>query len=292
VTKQDILSFLAAEPAEPPNAPDISPLPMTPPQSPEPETSSEAIPSGMMRPDRANRVAVFPGDTVIPVSAMRRRIAEHMVLSERTAPHATVVMEVDMTGAVSYREAHKAEFRRREGIDLTFLPLAIKATTVALRAFPRLNAVWDEDRIIHRGAVNIGVAVALDDGLIVPVIHHADRLSVTGLMHEVADLATRARSGALTPDDISGGTFTINNPGTFGSVVSTPILVQPEVAILSTEAIIKRPVIVDDMIAIRSMMNLSLSIDHRVLDGLVAAQFLQAVKAWLEAIAIDSALDT
>jgi 2-oxoisovalerate dehydrogenase E2 component (dihydrolipoyl transacylase) len=229
-------------------------------------------------------VELYPGDEVIPISPMRRRIAEHMVQSERSAPHATVVMEVDMTRAVAYRQAHKAEFRQREGIDLTYLPLAIKATTHALRQFPRLNAVWDEDRIIHRQAINIGVAVALDDGLIVPVIHHADRLSVTGLMHAIVDLANRARSGALSPGEIQGGTFTINNPGTFGSLVSTPILVQPQVAILSTEAIIKRPVIVDDMIAVRSMMNLSLSSDHRVLDGLVAAQFLQAVKEWLEQI--------
>jgi 2-oxoisovalerate dehydrogenase E2 component (dihydrolipoyl transacylase) len=286
VTKQDILAFLAAqpEPEQPAAAAAASP--------PQPlERAGVAITTSPSLAKRTPPLEVFPGDEVIPVSPMRRRIAEHMVLSERTAPHATVVMEVDMTGAVAYRQAHKEEFRQREGIDLTYLPFAIKATTLALRAFPRLNAVWDEDRIIHRSAINIGVAVALDDGLIVPVIHHADRLSVTGLMHAVTDLANKARSGALTPDEIAGGTFTINNPGTFGSVVSTPILVQPQVAILSTEAIIKRPVIVDDMIAVRSMMNLSLSIDHRVLDGLVAAQFLQTVKAWLENIGVDSSLD-
>jgi 2-oxoisovalerate dehydrogenase E2 component (dihydrolipoyl transacylase) len=193
-------------------------------------------------------------------------------------------MEVDMTNVVVCRSAHKADFKQREGIDLTYLPFAIKAITLALRDHPRLNAVWDEDRIIHRKAINIGVAVALDDGLIVPVIKNADRLSIAGLMLNIAELAEKARTNTLAPDDIAGGTFTVNNPGTFGSLVSTPIIVQPQVAILSTEAIIKRPVIVDDMIAIRSMMNLSLSIDHRALDGLAAAKFLQQVKGWLESV--------
>jgi 2-oxoisovalerate dehydrogenase E2 component (dihydrolipoyl transacylase) len=207
-----------------------------------------------------------------------------MVRSERTAPHATVVMEVDMTRAVAYREARKEEFKRREGVDLTYLPLVIKAATQALRDHPRLNAVWDDERIIHRAAVNIGIAVGLDDGLLVPVIRNADRLSVAGLVHALSDLAGKARAGSLTADEMAGGTFTVNNPGTYGSLVSTPILVQPQVAILSTEAIIKRPVVVDDMIAIHSMMNLSLSIDHRALDGLAATRFLQQVKRWLEAI--------
>jgi 2-oxoisovalerate dehydrogenase E2 component (dihydrolipoyl transacylase) len=215
---------------------------------------------------------------------MRRAIAEHMVRSERTAPHVTTVMEVDMTSVVTYRAARKAEFARREGIELTYLPFLIKAVTLALRDHPRLNAVWDEERIIHRGAINIGIAVGLEDGLVVPVVKRADRLSIAGLMHAVAELAGRARAGSLTADDLAGGTFTVNNPGTFGSIVSTPILVQPQVAILSMEAIVKRPVVVDDMIGIRSMMNLSLSIDHRALDGLAAARFLQQVKRWLESV--------
>jgi 2-oxoisovalerate dehydrogenase E2 component (dihydrolipoyl transacylase) len=215
---------------------------------------------------------------------MRRQIAEHMVRSERTAPHVTTVVEVDMTNVVAYRAARKEEFARREGVELTYLPFAIKAVTLALRDHPRLNAVWDEDRIIHRRAINVGVAVGLEDGLIVPVVKNADHLSLTGLMHAIAELAGRARTGNLTPDDVAGGTFTVNNPGTFGSIASTPILVQPQVAILSTEAIVKRPVVIDDMIAIRSMMNLSLSFDHRALDGLAAARFLQQVKRWLESV--------
>ena len=289
VTRQDILAFLAqtapaAQPAEnragassDPRVGDVMEQGIAAPAMP--VRQAEAAPLTERTP-----VVIFPGDEVIPVSPMRRTIAEHMVRSERTAPHATVVMEVDMTKVVAYRAGRKEEFRRREGIELTYLPFTIKAATLALRDHPRLNAVWDEERIIQRGAINIGVAVALEDGLIVPVIKHADRLSLAGLMHAVAELAGKARSGTLGPDDVSGGTFTINNPGTFGSLVSTPILVQPQAAILSTEAIIKRPVVVDDMIGIRSMMNLSLSLDHRILDGLAAARFLQQVKRWLEKV--------
>jgi 2-oxoisovalerate dehydrogenase E2 component (dihydrolipoyl transacylase) len=232
-------------------------------------------------------LALFPGDEVIPLTSIRRQIAAHMVRSVQSAPHATTVMEVDMTAVAACRAAHKEDFRTRQGIELTFLPFALRAVTLALREHPRLNAAWDEDSIVHRAAINIGVAVALDDGLIVPVIKHADRLSLVGLAHAVTDLATRARAGALTTDDVAGGTFTVNNPGVFGSLVSTPVLVQPQAAILSTEAVVKRPVVLanaGDTIAVRSMMNLSLTIDHRVLDGLMAARFLAAVKASLEGV--------
>ncbi|MGH2535134.1 MAG: dihydrolipoamide acetyltransferase family protein [Thermomicrobiales bacterium] len=271
VTKQDILAFVKRTPE--PAA--VRAAASSPPTAPPPETRPAV---------ERSPVQILPGDEIIPVTPMRRLIAEHMVRSERTAPHVTCVMEVDMTNVVAYRTARKEEFARREGIDLTYLPFAVKAATLALRDHPRLNAVWGEERIIHRGAINVGVAVALDDGLIVPVIKHADRLSIAGLMHAVAELAAKARAGTLTPDEVTGGTFTINNPGTFGSLVSTPILVQPQVAILSTEAIIKRPVVIDDMIAIRSMMNLSLSVDHRAVDGLAATRFLQSVKRWLEGV--------
>jgi 2-oxoisovalerate dehydrogenase E2 component (dihydrolipoyl transacylase) len=270
VTKRDILSHIAARDA----GSDVA-------------RTTDAASGGQAVAERAVRqapVTIYPGDEVIPVTQMRRSIAEHMVRSERTAPHATVVIEVDMTAAVAWRAARKEEFSRREGVDLTYLPIVLKAVTLALADHPRLNAVWDEERIIHRKAINIGVAVAIEDGLVVPVIRNAERLSLVGLAHAVAELAGKAREGKFAPDDLSGGTFTVNNPGTFGSLVSTPILVQPQVAILSTEAIIKRPVVVDDMIAIRSMMNLSLSIDHRALDGLAAARFLQQVKRWLESV--------
>jgi len=255
----------------------------------ESEPDDPAPPSSVPPAGRSS-LEVYPGDEVVPLTSMRRAIATNMVHSVQTAPHASCVMEVDMTNVVSWRTARKAEFREREGIDLTYLPIVLKAVSIALREYPRMNAVWDETRIIHRGAINIGVAVALDDGLVAPVIRGADRLSVVGLAHALVELTGKARAGTLTPGELGGGTFTVNNPGTFGSLVSTPILVQPQVGILSTEAIVKRPVVVDDMIGIRSMMNLSLSIDHRALDGLVATRFLAHVKHWLEAVDSDLSL--
>lgn len=285
VTKRDIQAFLqtsegaAEQPSEAP-----SPALLAPPASHEPARTEPA--SQRARP----ALAVEPGDEVVPITPMRRAIAEHMVRSERTAPHVTTVMEVDMSGVVACRATQRPAFTAREGIDLSFVPFVVEAVVQSLREHPRLNAVWDEERIIHRGAIHIGVAVGLEDGLVVPVIRHADHLSLVGLAHAVAELVEKARAGGLKPDDLAGGTFTVNNPGAFGSLSSTPILVQPQVAILSMEAIVKRPVVVDDMIAIRSMMNLSLSFDHRALDGLAGARFLQAVKRRLEAVTAERAL--
>ena len=267
VTKKDVLAAIETRSAAPVAASRTAESTTTPPTN-----------------GRHDPHPVGPGDKAVPLTTMRRAIAGAMVTSVSTAPHATVVMEVDMSAAVAWRATNKAAFREREGIDLTYLPIVLKSVTRALRDHPRLNATWDETRIIHRGEINLGVAVALDDGLVVPVIRNADRLSVSGLAHAVADLATKAREDALTPDDMAGGTFTVNNPGTFGSLVSTPILVPGQVGILSTEAIVKRPVVVDDMIAIRSMMNLSLTIDHRALDGLAATRFLAQLRDWLESV--------
>jgi 2-oxoisovalerate dehydrogenase E2 component (dihydrolipoyl transacylase) len=274
VTKHDVLAY--AEQMEQPDHP-----PTTRRADLVSAASATADTPGTPAPTR-QPIDLHEGDEAVPVTAMRRAIAETMTRSMQTIPQATVVMEVDMTPVVAWRAARKDAFREREGIDLTYLPIVLEAVARTLREFPRLNAAWDEDRIIHRREINLGVAVALEDGLVVPVIRNADRLSRTGLAHAVAELAGRARAGSLTPDEMSGGTFTVNNPGTFGSLVSTPILVPGQVAILSTEAIIKRPVVVDDMIGIRSMMNLSMTIDHRALDGLGATRFLQAVKQRLE----------
>jgi 2-oxoisovalerate dehydrogenase E2 component (dihydrolipoyl transacylase) len=283
VTKRDILAHLETRPPQPPNDSAEIPAPSAPPSPPvaAPETTSRTDEPGPSR----QPVVLEPGDEVVPLTPMRRAIAEHMVRSERTAPHVTTVMEVDMTGIVAYRAATKEAFARREGVELSYVPFVIEAVARALREHPRLNAAWDEDRIIHRGAIHIGLAVGLEDGLVVPVIRHADRLNLAGLAHAVTQAVEKARTGKLQPDDLAGGTFTVNNPGAFGSISSTPILVQPQVAILSMEAIVKRPVVVDDMIGVRSMMNLSLSIDHRALDGLAAARFLQAVKRQLETVA-------
>lgn len=222
------------------------------------------------------------GDEVMPITRMRRTIAERMVHSTRTVPHAWTTVEVDMTSLVSFRESVKEEFRRREGINLTYLPFVVKAAVEALREYPILNSTWEEDRIVIKRRINIGIAVDLDDGLIVPVIKDADQKSIVGLARAIGDLATRARSGALKPDDVSGGTFTVNNTGAFGSVLSAPIINYPQAAILSMETITRRPVVIGDAIGIRSMMNLCMSLDHRILDGAVCGRFLRSVKKRLE----------
>lgn len=280
VTKQDILKYIeqaATAPTAPAEAMPAEPVA----PAPSPAAAPPAAPAPA--PERAE-IPIYEGDEIVPVSAMRRQIAQNVVISERTAPHVTAWMDVDMSGVVAARERVKARFREQEGFELTYLPFVIRAVVGALREHPNVNAVWDEDRIIRRKAINIGVAVGMEDGLIVPVIRNADEKSLVGLARAVNDLASRARANRLSVDEVQGGTFTVNNPGTFGTILSTPIIVQPQAAILSTEAIVKRPVVVDDAIAIRSMMTLSLSLDHRILDGLIAARFLASVKKALEAI--------
>jgi 2-oxoisovalerate dehydrogenase E2 component (dihydrolipoyl transacylase) len=197
-------------------------------------------------------------------------------------------MEADMSRVAAAREKHQVEFQAREGFELTWFPFLARVAIQALAEHPQVNASWDNGRIIRRKAINIGVAVALEDGLIVPVMKNADMLNITGIARTVRDLALRARAGKLAPDDVSGGTFTLNNPGTLGSLFSTPIIVQPQAGILSMEAIVKRPVVVDNAIAIRPMMNLSFSIDHRILDGLAATRFLATVKRGLEQFPVDA----
>jgi 2-oxoisovalerate dehydrogenase E2 component (dihydrolipoyl transacylase) len=252
-------------------------------ESQQPKASPPISDSAPARPAaRVPQINVWPGDEVIEASPMRRQIAEHMVRSVTTAPHVTVWMEVDMSAVVSYRETHKADFQEREGFSLTYVPLVLSVVVEALQAFPEINAVWDDGRIIRRKAINVGIAIALEDGLIVPVVKNADEKNITGLARAVNDIVERTRDSKLTPDDVSGGTFTLNNPGTLGSISSTPLLVQPQAGILSMEAIVKRPVVVDDMIAIRPIMNLSMSVDHRLLDGLAATRFLSDVKQRLE----------
>jgi pyruvate/2-oxoglutarate dehydrogenase complex dihydrolipoamide acyltransferase (E2) component len=220
-----------------------------------------------------------------PLSPMRRQIAEHMVRSRRTAAHCTTVAEVDMTRVVTRRAELKPSFAGR-AVPLTVLAFVARATVSALREQPVLNASLDGDSLVHHDDVNLGIAVALEDGLIVPVIHQAQRLSLEGLAVAIDDLSTRARSKTLTPDDVQGGTFTITNPGRFGTVLATPIINQPQVAILDLEAIVKRPVVIEgpegDSIAIRQIANLCISFDHRALDGAEAARFLGRLKELLE----------
>jgi pyruvate dehydrogenase E2 component (dihydrolipoamide acetyltransferase) len=219
---------------------------------------------------------------VEPLSAMRQKIAEHMVLSKRTSPHVTTVHRVDMTKVARMRERHKADVQARYGFSLTYLPFVARATVVGLRQYPLLNASIDGTNVIYHNEINIGIAVALDNGLIVPVIRGADERNVLGLQHAVFDLATRARSRQLKPDEVQGGTFSITNFGSFGSVMGTPIINQPQVAVLGVGTVEKTPVVIDDAIAIRSMCYLSLSFDHRLVDGALADQFMTRVKQVLE----------
>jgi len=287
VTKSDIMQFVdAMHTAVPAAAPAVAPPPTATAQPPVQQPVAAPPPTipyvEQPAPISHMQAEVYVGDTVVPLTPMRRQIAEHMVRSEHTAPHVTTWMEVDMTRVVQARTQVKERFAREEGFDLTYLAFVVKAVVHALHEHPYVNAVWDETRIIRRKAINIGIAVGLEEGLIVPVIRNADEKSIAGIARAVRDLTAKARENRLSLDDVQGGTFTVNNPGTFGTILSTPLIVQPQSAILSTEAIVKRPVVIDDSIAIRSMMNLSLSLDHRVLDGLTGARFLNEVKRWLE----------
>jgi 2-oxoisovalerate dehydrogenase E2 component (dihydrolipoyl transacylase) len=201
-------------------------------------------------------------------------------------------MEADVTGLVRLREAAKEAFREREGVDLTYLPFVVVATAQGLRENPTLNAAWAEDAIVLKKRIHIGIAVAVEQGLLVPVVHDADRLGVTALGRAIHDVSQRAREGKLKLEDVQGGTFTVDNTGWFGSVISMPIINQGQAAILALEAITKRPVVLDnDAIAVRSVVNLCLSFDHRILDGAQAAGFLRAVKQRLEGYGPDSPLE-
>jgi 2-oxoglutarate dehydrogenase E2 component (dihydrolipoamide succinyltransferase) len=220
---------------------------------------------------------------VEPMSNMRAKIAEHMVFSKRTSAHVTTVHKVDMTRVARMRARNKAEVQSRYGFSLTFLPFVTRAAAEALRAFPIVNSSIEGNNILYHNDINIGIAVALENGLIVPVIRNADEKTVLGLQRAIVDLSTRARSRQLKPDEVQGGTFSITNFGSFGSVFATPVINQPQVAILGCGVVQKEPVVVeDDAIAIRSMAYLALTFDHRLIDGAVADQFTARVKAALE----------
>ena len=219
---------------------------------------------------------------------MRRKIAEHMTLSLRTSAHVVTVYEIDMTRVAKLREQHKAAFLEATGTKLSFMPFIFQAVIRAIRQFPVFNAQVSSDQIIYKRDINLGVAVALDWGLIVPVIKRADELSIAGLARATNDLAERARTKQLKPDEVAGGTFTITNPGVFGGLFGTPIINQPQVAILGIGAIEKRPKVVtdtegDDFLAIRSLAYFALSFDHRIIDGADAEKFLGHIKQTLEA---------
>jgi 2-oxoisovalerate dehydrogenase E2 component (dihydrolipoyl transacylase) len=231
-------------------------------------------------------------DESVPLTAIRRTIARRMTASAFGAPHAWLAMEADVTGLVRLRTAAKEAFHQRHGFDLTYLPFAAHAVAQSLLEHRYLNASWAEDRIALKRRVNLGIAVATERGLIVPVVQDADRLSVTALSRAIHDLGEGARANKLKLSDVQGGTFTLDNTGAFGSLVSMPIINLGQAAILSLEAITKRPVVVDDdAIAVRSVVTICLSFDHRILDGHQAGAFLGEVKRRLEAFGPDSGLD-
>ena len=222
------------------------------------------------------------GDERIAMSNVQQKMAAHMVASVQTSPHVAAVHEVDMTAVVRHRAAHAAAFERAEGFKLTYTPYIIDAVVRAIKKYPLINASVEGTTIVRKHAINVGVAVASENGLIVPVIKHAEEKSLLGIARAVHDLAVRTRTKKLTADDISGGTFTISNYGVFGTIIGTPIINQPQIAILGTGAIVKRPVIIDDAIAIRSMAYFTMSFDHRVVDGLLGGMFLDAIVKNLE----------
>jgi len=263
VTKKDILAFIESGPPAP--AAVATPAPALPRVGPAPVTFG-------------------PGADVIrePLSVMRKKIAEHMIDSRRTSAHVQSLFEVDMTHCAALRTKHKQSYVDRHGVKLSYMAFVIKAICDGLRSWPIVNSSLEGDDVLYKKNLNIGIAVALDWGLIVPVVHNADHLSIAGLSAKVQDLANRARTKQLSPDEVQGGTFTITNPGQFGGLFGLPIINQPQVAILGLGGIKKRPVVINDAIAIRSMMYMSMSYDHRVVDGAVADQFLAQVVRALE----------
>ncbi|PNZ70939.1 2-oxo acid dehydrogenase subunit E2 [Staphylococcus croceilyticus] len=227
-------------------------------------------------------------DQVIPVKGVRKAIAQNMVTSVTEIPHGWMMVEVDATNLVKTRNYHKNSFKENEGYNLTYFAFFVKAVAEALKANPLLNSSWDGNEIVLHKEINISIAVADEDKLYVPVIKNADEKSIKGIAREINELALKARNGKLTQEDMSGGTFTVNNTGTFGSVSSMGIINHPQAAILQVESIVKRPVVIDDMIAIRSMVNLCISIDHRILDGVQTGRFMSQVKQRIENYSIEN----
>jgi len=274
ITKKDILGHIESGPRGAPSAHAVSRA--RPAETPPREAPTPA-------PAPAPRAAA-PGarEEAIPLTRMRQAIARNMVASMQTTARAWNLVEVNMEGIVRTREAARDAFRQREGVGLTYMPFVARAVCEALLEFPDVNSELKDDHLILKRYVNLGIAVALDEGLIVPVVKGAESMNMVGLSRAINDVATRARSKKLMPDDVQGGTFTITNPGPFGSIISVPIINPPQCAILAFDAVEKRPVVVGDAIAIRHMVYLSMSWDHRIIDGATAAKFLARIKQHLE----------
>jgi 2-oxoglutarate dehydrogenase E2 component (dihydrolipoamide succinyltransferase) len=273
VTKKDILTYVDAKKKG--NIPLATPAPVRPSAVPKaPPVGIVAKPVDV--PELRSKYP-FPQYEILQMSNVMQKMAEHMVKSVHTSPHVAGVHEVDMTGVVKHRETHAAEFEKKEGFKLTFTPYIVDAVVKAIKKYPLVNCTIEGDKIIKKNFINLGIAVASENGLIVPVIKNAEEKNFLGFARAVNDLATRTRNKRLTPDDIQGGSFTISNYGVFGTMIGTPIINQPQVAILGTGAIKKRVVVIDDAIAIRSIAYFTMSFDHRIVDGALGGMFLQEV---------------
>jgi 2-oxoisovalerate dehydrogenase E2 component (dihydrolipoyl transacylase) len=247
-----------------------------------PATGATQLPAERGGQERAQPRGDGAREELVKLSVMRRSIADHMVRSLATSPHAWTMQEVDVTSLVAYREAEKEGFRARHGVPLTYLPFVVQVVCDALKQFPWLNSTWTDEGIVVKHYINMGIAVSIPDGLIVPVLKDTDQRGFTDLVRSLNDLIERARNKQLKPEDVQAGSFTLNNTGATGSVASQPIINQPQAAILTTESILRRPVVVGDGIAIRHIMNMCLSFDHRIVDGMMAGQFLNSVKKQLD----------
>jgi pyruvate dehydrogenase E2 component (dihydrolipoamide acetyltransferase) len=277
ITKKDVLAAIedggaAAAPATA-EVPAAAPVPAAA-AAPQPQPAASAV--------TAAPAVAGPGDEVVPISHIRKLIGQHMLASLQTSARAWTMVEVNVDHLVKLRERAKESFQAKNGVNLTYLPFVIRATCDALMTFPEVNSSLRDEEIVRHRAVHMGIAVSYDEGLIVPVIKGADSMNTVGLARAIADLAGRARSHQLKPDEIQGSTFTITNPGPYGSIASVPIINQPNAGILSFDAIQRRAVVIDDTIAIRSMVNISMSWDHRTIDGEIATRFLARVKQNLE----------
>jgi 2-oxoisovalerate dehydrogenase E2 component (dihydrolipoyl transacylase) len=293
VTKEDVLQYVAKRGSAPAAAPaPAQPSAPTMPQpAPAPTRQPSAQPTQAPAPAAPTTVpSMAGGDVAMGLTPMRRAIAEHMVRSVATSPHAWTTVEIDMTNVVRYRDSIKTSFEQREGIPISYYTFFVKAIIDSIKDVPQVNSVWnDEQGVVLKRDINVGIPVDIGEGLIVPVIHNADSLSVTGLARKIYDLATRARANKLTLPDIQGGTITVNNTGALGVVMTHSIINQPQACLITMESIVKRPVVIDDAIAIRSMMFSTIALDHRILDGAVGAKFLRAVKERMENFSAENA---
>jgi pyruvate/2-oxoglutarate dehydrogenase complex dihydrolipoamide acyltransferase (E2) component len=284
VRKEDILSYVAQRQEAPANVGAQFIAPSSPTVEPAYNTPVPATVGAQFIVPSPPTTIEEEGIEVVTPSRMRLAIAEHMVRSKRTSPHATTVVEVDMTNIAKWLEKNKEDFKKREGNSISYVPFVMKAVCEGIRKFPFMNSSWTEDnKIIVKKHINLGMAVATDVGLVVPTLYDTDQYTLAGLAKQISAIAQRARANKLTIQDLQGSTFVVNNPGTFGTIISVPIINQPHAGILSMDAVVKRPVVIeDDAIAVRHMMYLCLSFDHRILDGAGAGGFLQAVRTKLQ----------